>query len=82
MKLLTVLLEDENMQNLVQTNEAQILEAASVYDSFPQELKNHIAANLENFIGADIHETYENMKSFTEGAVFQLLHELSDSLVA
>lgn len=80
MKLLSVLLEDEGMQNTVQANEEQIIEAAQVYETFPQELKSHIESNLENFMGADIQETYANMKSFVEGAVFQLLHELSDGV--
>ena len=80
MKLLSVLLEDEGMQSTVQANEGQILEAAQVYETFPQELKSHMESNLENFMGADVQETYSNMKSFVEGAVFQLLHELSDGI--
>ena len=80
MKLLSVLLEDEGMQSMVEANETKIVEAANVYDTFPQELKSHMEANLENFVGADIPETYANMQSFVEGAVFQLLHELSDEI--
>jgi len=80
MKLLSVLLEDEGMKATVEANEEKIVEAAQVYDTFPQELKAHMEANLENFMGGDVQETYENMKSFVEGAVFQLLHELSDEV--
>jgi len=82
MKLLGVLLENEGMQSHIQSCETQILEAAEVYSTFPQELKNHINENLEAFIGNTIQETYANMKSFVEGAVFQLLHEMTDQLVA
>lgn len=82
MKLLNILLENEGMQEDVQGNEEQILEAADVYGNFPAELKNHITENLEAFLGGDVQETYENMKNFVEGAVFQLLHEMTDQLVA
>jgi len=80
MELMNVLLENENMQATVQSKETEIMEAAQVYTDFPQEIKTHINENIEQFIGEDIKETYDNIKSFTEGAVFQLLHEMSDQL--
>ncbi len=82
MKLLGVLLENEGMQAQVQSCETQILEAAETYSTFPQELKTHITENLEAFIGDTVAETYANMKSFVEGAVFQLLHEMTDQIIA
>lgn len=82
MELLNVLLENEGMQKSIQEQEEQILEAAETYTQFPQELKTHIQENLEAFIGEDVQETYANMKNFVEGAVFQLLHEMTDALVA
>ena len=82
MELLNVLLENEGMQKAVQESETQILEAAEVYTQFPAELKTHINENLEAFLGEDVKDTYANMKNFVEGAVFQLLHEMTDTLVA
>ena len=82
MKLLNILLEDATMQEQVQINEEQILEAADVYATFPEELKLHISENLETFIGSDVQETYANVKTFVEGAVFQLLHEMTDQVAA
>jgi len=82
MELLNVLLENETMQADVQSHEAEILEATEIYNTFPQELKTHINENIENFLGADVQETYENMKSFVEGAVFQLLHEMTDQIAS
>ena len=53
---------------------------ASLFSQFPQEVKDHITANLESFLDEDIKTTYANIVEFTENAAFNYLHELSSMI--
>lgn len=78
MQLLNVLLEDEGIQKYLNENEQEIVQKTEMFNNFPQDVKNYIQENLEEFIvKGDLKQTYQNMVSFTESAVVSFLEDLT-----
>jgi hypothetical protein len=80
MKCLNALFENEAIQTYVDSNEKSILESTQAFHEFPETVKNFVVENLSDFIGDDVEETYENIKTFAENSAFQYLHELSSAI--
>jgi len=81
MKCLTALFENEAIQDYVDNSEESILEATAAFHEFPEEVKAYVMENLEDFIGEDVNDTFDNIVAFTENSAFQYLHELCDAAV-
>lgn len=81
MKCLNALFENEAIQTYVDSNEMSILESTQAFHEFPEAVKSFIVENLSDFIGDDVEETYENIKTFAENSAFQYLHELCSAAV-
>ncbi len=80
MECLTVLLEDEGMQNLLQEKEAEIIGGAEAFHQFPQVVKDYVMENLSDFIGSTVEETHQNIVEFTETAAFQYLTDIVEAI--
>jgi len=76
MKCLTALFENEEIQNYVDGNQDTILEATELFHQFPEQVKVFVIENLDDFIGDDVDETFENIAVFAENSAYQYLHEL------
>jgi len=76
MKCLTALFENEAIQQYVDDNESIIAEATDKFHNFPEVVKAFVMENLEDFIGDDVEETFENIATFTSNSAFHYLHEL------
>lgn len=81
MEYLQMLSESEEGQTFINENQEAILEATEVFHSTPQEVKDYIGENLEQFlVPGDLKATYENMTSFVENTVVQILSNLSEQI--
>jgi len=81
-QFISVILENESMQSYLEGCEDEILGAAAVYHTFPQDIKNHVLENLEDFIGENLEETFENIAIFTETAANCLISNMVESIIA
>lgn len=86
MKVLTALLENESVQQLLTEDEELIVAASGAFEATPEVVKDYIKENLEEFlVPGDVKATYENMveftaefaKTFLEDLVLQINGEVS-----
>lgn len=55
-----------------------VLEANNIFKQLPEVIKEHVSANLDDFLViGDVKSTYNNIKIFTESAVETMLDNLS-----
>lgn len=80
MQYLQTLMENSGIQKFLQENEEMILEGSQKLSEFPQTVKDHVYANLNEFVGETPKETYDNIVIFTESAVSQFMNELVDNM--
>lgn len=81
MEILQSITESEDGQLFINENQEAILEATELFHATPQEVKGYIGENLEQFlVPGDLEATYENMTSFVESTVVQVLTNLSDQI--
>ena len=80
MDCLKVLLDDTGMQTFLEQHETSIIDGANAFHEYPQQLKDHIVENLQDFVAPTLDETYENMVKFVETAAFQYLTDIVDSI--
>lgn len=81
MELLQLLSESEAGQGFINENEESILEATAQFHETPQQIKDYIIENLEDFIvPGDVPATYNKMVDFVTNQVVGNLHELADVL--
>ena len=80
MECLQVLLEDKGMQTLLQEKEVDIIGGAEAFHQFPQVVKDYVMENLDDFVGATVEETHQNIIEFTETAAFQYLNDIVEAI--
>jgi len=81
MSLLATLMENEAVQNYISSQENAIAEAADSFSQYPQQIKNYIAENLDEFVVVnDLNATYENIVNFTSSAVETSLFGICESI--
>ena len=80
MECLSVLLEDEGMQSLLQEKEVDIIGGAEAFHQFPQVVKDYVVENLSDFVGSSVEETHQNITEFTETAAFQYLNDIVEAI--
>jgi len=78
MECLQAVLENEYISNYIDKNERKIYEMTSKFHAFPEIVKQYVVENLDDFVGDDLNETYENIKSFVSNSVFQYMHSLCE----
>lgn len=80
--LLEQIFEDEDVQNYVDGSAEQIEEAAGIFHEMPQQVKDYIMENLQDFVvPGDLNATYVKMVDFTENVVANSLNDLCDAIV-
>lgn len=83
MEMLNALMESEAIQNYVASQETAIQEAATQFSQYPQQVKDHIAENLDEFIVPnDLNATYENIVNFVASAAETSLFGLCEAIDA
>lgn len=81
MQLLQTLTENEGVQAHLDSKQSEIMEACASFGEFPQQVKDHIMENLDQFIvPGDLQATYNHIVSFTENAVEGALVGLVDGI--
>lgn len=81
MQLLQELCENPAAQACLDAKESEIMEATGAFLQFPQQIKDHIVENLEQFIvPGNLQATYEGMVVFAENAVVGALTGLSEQI--
>ncbi len=80
MDCLNVLLEDEGIQNILESKQEEIIGGAEAFHQFPQIVKDYVSENLSDFIGEDVASTHQNIVEFTETAAFQYLNDIVESI--
>lgn len=80
--LLAAIFEDEDVVNYVNSQEDAILEGAEIFHQTPQQIKDYIAENLDDFVvPGDLEATYENLVNFVAYCTEQNLNAISDAIV-
>jgi len=69
------LLEGEGMQEFVDKNEDLINEAVVATHDYGKTLKAFVLENFEEFVGANLEETYKNVRLFSEVATMTFMNE-------
>ncbi len=69
------LLEGEDMKLFVEENEELINEAVIATHDYGKTLKAFVLENFDEFIGANLEETYKNVRLFSEVATMTFMNE-------
>ena len=69
------LLESDEMKTFVENYEELINEAVAATYDYGKTLKAFVLENYEEFIGADLEETYKNIRLFSEVATMTFMNE-------
>lgn len=80
--MLQAIFEDEEVSGFVDSCSDLIQEAAGIFHETPQQIKDYIFENLQDFVvPGDIQTTYANMVQFVENCVVNNLTDLSNAIV-
>ena len=80
--MLEAIFEDEDVSGFVDSCSELIQEAAGLFHETPQQIKDYIFENLQDFvIPGDVDATYVNMVQFVENCVINNLTDLSNAIV-
>lgn len=69
------LMESEEMQVFVEQNSQLIEEAVSATYDYGKTLKAFVLENFDEFVGANLEETYKNIRLFSEVATMTFINE-------
>lgn len=69
------LLEDEDTKVFVEQNQELINEAVIATHDYGKTLKAFVLENFEEFVGANLEETYKNIRLFSEVATMTFINE-------
>jgi hypothetical protein len=69
------LLESDEMQAFVEKHETLIAEAADETREFGKFLKSFVLEHFEEFVGANLEETYKNIRLFSEVSTMTFINE-------
>lgn len=69
------LMESEEMQTFVENHNELIEEAVSATYDYGKTLKAFVLENFEEFVGANLEETYKNIRLFSEVATMTFINE-------
>lgn len=69
------LLENEDTQSFLENHEDLIQEAVSATYDYGKTLKAFVLENFDEFIGANLEETYKNIRLFSEVATMTFINE-------
>jgi len=76
MEVLSAILENEDVKNMIAENEDLIVEAEQYVNQFPEILKGFIVENAEEFIDENAEETKKNIRVFVETATQHYLYNV------
>lgn len=80
--MLESIFESEEVSSYVDSCSDQIEEAAAIFHETPQQIKDYIAENLEQFVvPGDLETTYVNLVNFVENCVVNNLNDLCEAIV-
>lgn len=80
--MLQAIFEDEEVSNFVDSCSGLIEEAAGIFHETPQQIKDYIFENLQDFVvPGDLQTTYMNIEQFVENCVINNLTDLSNAIV-
>lgn len=69
------LMESEEMQSFVENNTQLIEESVAATHDYGKTLKAFVLENFQEFVGANLEETYKNIRLFTEVATMTFINE-------
>lgn len=69
------IMESEEMQSFVETHESLIEEAVIATHDYGKTLKAFVLENFQEFVGANLEETYKNVRLFSEVATMTFINE-------
>ena len=71
------LMESEEMELFVETNQELITETGEAVDGFKDTLAEYVYNNPTIFMEEDVQDMYKNIRLFSEVATEQFLHEVT-----
>jgi len=74
---LNTLMESEEMQLFVESNQELITETGEAVETFVESLKEYVYNNPTIFIESDLEDMKKNIRLFSEVATQQFLHEIT-----
>lgn len=81
-KMLEIILEDEQVQNMINEQEELITEGSEMVMEFLDVVKEEVMAHPEKFIVPnDLNATHEGIKVFTEAAIASFMDQITDHMV-
>lgn len=81
--MLEAIFENEEVTSYVDSCGEQIEEAAAIFHETPQQIKDYIAENMEQFlVPGDLEATYVKLVDFVENCVVNNLNDLCEAIIA
>lgn len=69
------LMESDEMKTFVESNGGLIEEAVAATHDYGKTLKAFVLENFQEFVGANLEETYKNIRLFSEVATMTFINE-------
>lgn len=80
--MLEAIFEDEDVSSFVDNCSGLIEEGAAIFHETPQQIKDYIFENMEEFVvPGDLEATHAKMVNFVESCVVTNLTDLSNAIV-
>lgn len=75
--ILQTLVENQGVQNFMVKNEEIVESTINSIDSFKDFLTEFVKSHPDEFIAEDLHETFKNIRVFSEVATSQFITEMA-----